>query len=178
MAEKKINSFVLSYLKNGSSNIPVTQRDVDDFFRGHVLQNPKLPIHYQNRISNLVRKYRRDGDISVLVDYLSQKFNCGVFLLEKDRVMLRGLRRMAYHPDFNLLIDLLENEKHLREYFDENFSMYPIYLDTNIRVGNKDVYDIAVVAAEFEGSMLGFVAGLDMDFELAVGILDFLRGHS
>lgn len=175
MAENTVNISVLSYLKKGVSANPVTKSDIDSYFKDFVLKNPKLPIHYQSQIEEILRNSGRGNELHELLTYLAEELNVVAFFLGENKVVLRGLNNLYYHSDFPRILDLFENERNLWKFFDDNFSMYPIFLETNITFDGKDIFDISVVSGEFGTNRLGFVGGLNMDYDLAVGILDFLR---
>lgn len=171
----KTNFAVIEYLRNGNSTHPVTHDDIKSYLSDYVLQKPEVPMHYRLRLDELLRKLKHSGDIRPLLSYLSNTLGCTAFVLDENNITLRGLSKLSYHDNFDLLLDFVENDTFLHKFFEENFSLNPLHLSIGLNINDVDILDVVLVATDFYTLKIGLVGSLSLDFDLAVGILKYLQ---
>ena len=161
---------VVEYLNTGVKSNGVTRKSLRDYFNHLVHQSEELPLHYQLRIDDILRAKKEQ-----LLDYLAQTLGGTVFYSYKNTIQVRGLESLVFHKENEALIKTFQNELKIKYLVDNNFSLHPILIDTDINLEGVRIEGAIFVSTEFQGKTLGFVGPIDANYDLIVGIFKYLN---
>lgn len=155
---------VVEYFNGVGEN--VSAKSVKKYISGLLNSPIDLPIHYQLKLDELLR----ENDTQNLLVYLSNTLSSSVFLIDKGNYYFKGTKYLINHPEASVLFDFLESLEEVKSFIQESYGLHPLLIKTDV----KGV-EVGIVVKDFGNKMIGFLAPLNLDFELAIGLLNYLE---
>lgn len=158
-------------------------RDSKSFYDASVglLNKSELSLHDKIELEKLLRNLSTLEGKRDLVKYVSNILECPVFILDEDSnlFVVSGYssyvkRNDMFGEELHSFLTFLDNPEYIQKILSDNFTLYPICFCFEFELEGKAVNSLCVVSVNFNNMVLGVIGKTDINFDLAVPVLEYI----